>query len=342
MSKARIDVHQHIVPPFWAEALSAHGGDPSGWSSPAWTPENAIDFMDSQRIAMGILSLTAPGVTGWQGAARRDMARRVNEFGAQVVARRPDRFGGFATLPLPDVDGALRELEYAFDTLNADGVVLLSNYAGHYLGDPAFGPLWAELERRSAVVFIHPAKPAIPVIVGMPGPIVDYPFDTTRTAVQLVLNGVITRCPGVEIILSHAGGFLPYAAHRFAELAPTVRTDVPATAELLESFRSFYFDTALSSSPASLLALQSFARPGHILYGSDFPYASASIGASFTAKLDAFENLSREARTAIDNGGARKLLPRLSTDAAGYRVPLYRRPTSATGARERPKHAQEE
>ncbi len=292
MSKGRIDVHQHIVPPFWAEALSAHGGDPSGWSSPAWTPENAIDFMDSQRIAMGILSLTAPGVTGWQGAARRDMARRVNEFGAQVVARRPDRFGGLATLPLPDVDGALRELEYAFDTLNADGVVLLSNYAGHYLGDPAFGPLWAELERRSAVVFIHPAKPAIPVIVGIPG--------------------------------------------------PTVRTDVPATAELLESFRSFYFDTALSSSPASLLALQSFARPGHILYGSDFPYASASIGASFTAKLDAFENLSREARTAIDNGGARKLLPRLSADAAGYRVPLYRRPTSATGARERPKHAQEE
>ncbi len=315
MSTGRIDIHQHIVPPFWAVALSALGGDPSGWSSPAWTPENAIDFMDSQRIAMGILSLTAPGVTGWQGVARRDMARRVNEFGAEVMARRPDRFGGFATLPLPDMDGALRELEYAFDTLNADGVVLLSNYAGHYLGDPAFGPLWAELERRSAVVFIHPAKPAIPIIEGIPGPIVDYPFDTTRTAVQLVLNGVITRCPRVEIILSHAGGFLPFAAHRFAELAPAARTDVPATAELLESFRSFYFDTALSSSPASLLALHSFARPGHILYGSDFPYAPASVAASFTAKLDAFEDLSREARAAIDNGGARKLLPRLRTDS---------------------------
>src|SRR3984893_7231329 len=318
----RIDVHHHLVPPFWAETLSRHGGDPSGWHSPTWSAAGSLAFMDAQRIPPAFSFLTAPSVTGWVGEGRREMARRVNEFGAGLVTRWPDRFGSFATLPLPDVDGALRELEYAFDMLNADGVVLLSNYAGHYLGDPAFGPLWAELERRSAVVFIHPAKPAIPVIVGMPGPIVDYPFDTTRTAVQLVLNGVITRCPGVEIILSHAGGFLPFAAHRFAELAPAVRTDVPATADLLESFRSFYFDTALSSSPASLLALQSFARPGHILYGSDFPYAPAAVGASFTAKLDAFEDLSREARTAIDNGGAHKLLPRLRTDAAGYRVPL--------------------
>src|ERR1700736_2270589 len=311
MSKGRIDIHQHIVPPFWAEALSAHGGDPSGWSSPAWTPENSIDFMDSQRIATAMLSLTAPGVTGWQGAPRRDMARRVNEFGAEVVARRPDRFGSFATLPLPDAEGAVRELEYSFDTLGVDGVVLLSNYAGHYLGDPALGPLWAELERRAAVVFVHPAKPAIPIIEGIPGPIVDYPFDTTRTAVQLVLNGVIARSPRVKIVLPHAGGFLPYAAHRFAELASAMRTDVPATADLLESFRSFYFDTALSSGPASLLALQSFARPGHILYGSDFPYAPASVVASFTAKLDSFEDLARETRAAIDNGGARQLFARL-------------------------------
>src|ERR1700730_16287020 len=307
----RIDVHHHLVPPIWAEALSGHGGDPSGWHSPAWSADSSLAFMDAQRIATAVLSLTAPGVTGWQGAARRDMARRVNEFGAELAARRPDRFGSFATLSLPDVEGAVRELEYALDTLRADGVVLLSNYAGHYLGDAAFGPLWAELDRRAAVVFVHPAKPAIPVIEGIPGPIVDYPFDTTRSAVQLVLNGVIARSPRVTIILSHAGGFLPYAAHRFADVASAVRIDVPATADLLESFRSFYFDPALSSSPASLLALQSFARPGHILYGSDFPYAPASVGASFTAKLDSFEGLSRETRAAIDNGGARELFARL-------------------------------
>jgi predicted TIM-barrel fold metal-dependent hydrolase len=312
----RIDVHQHVVPPFWAGALPAHGGDPSGWNSPEWTPEDAIAFMDSQQIATGVLSVTAPGVVGWQDSSRRDMARRVNEYTGGLVAERPDRFRNFATLPLPDLDGALLELAHAFDTLKADGVVLLSNYEGRYLGDPLFAPLWAELDRRAAVVFVHPAKPAIPVIEGMPGPIVDYPFDTTRAAVQLVLNGVVTRSPRVKIILSHAGGFLPYAAHRFAELAPAVRTDVPATGDLLESFQSFYFDTALASSPASLLALQSFARPGHILYGSDFPYAPTSVVASFTAKLDAFEGLSHEARAAIDNGGAHKLFQRLRADPA--------------------------
>jgi 6-methylsalicylate decarboxylase len=306
----RIDVHHHLVPPFWAEALSGHGGDPSGWHSPAWSADTSLAFMDGQRIATAVLSLTAPGVTGWETASRRVMARRVNEFGAELVARWPDRFGSFATLPLPDVEGALRELEYAFDVLRADGVILLSNYAGHYLGDPAFGPLWAELDRRAAVVFIHPAKPPIPIIEGIPGPIVDYPFDTTRTAVQLVLNGVVARSPRVKIILSHAGGFVPYAAHRFAELAPVVRSDTPPAPELIESFRSFYFDTALSSGPASLLGLQSFARPGHILYGSDFPYAPASVGASFTAQLDTAD-LPSNIRTAINNGGARQIFPRL-------------------------------
>jgi len=311
----RIDVHHHLVPPFWGEALPSHGGDPSGWSTPAWSPDASLAFMDDQQIATAVLSLTAPGVTGWQGPARRNMARRANEFAAGLVAQWPDRFGAFATLPLPDIDTALRELEYAFDALHTDGVVLLSNYGDHYLGDLAFSALWAELDRRQAVVIVHPAKPAISVIEGMPGPIVDYPFDTTRTAVQLVLNGVVARSPRVKIILSHAGGFLPYAAHRFSELASALRTDVPSSADLLESFRSFYFDTTLSSGPEELLALQSFARQGHILYGSDFPYAPAGVAESFTAKLDAFENRSDGERAAINNGGARKLFQRLSADA---------------------------
>jgi 6-methylsalicylate decarboxylase len=305
----RIDVHHHLVPQFWAEALSWHGGDPSGWHSPAWSADTSLAFMDGQRIATAVLSLTAPSVTGWETASRREMARRVNEFSAELVARWPDRFGSFATLPLPDLEGALSELEYAFDVLGADGVVLLSNYAGHYLGDPAFGPLWSELDRRAGVVFIHPAKPQIPIIEDIPGPIVDYPFDTTRTAVQLVLSGVVARSPRVKIILSHAGGFVPYAAHRFAELAPAARPNVPPAPELIESFRSFYLDTALSSCPASLLALQNFARPGHILYGSDFPYAPASVGASFTAKLDSFD-FPRDVRAAINNGGARQIFAR--------------------------------
>jgi len=157
MSSAhRIDVHQHVVPPFYAEALASHGGDPSGSITPDWSPQSALDFMDSQQIATGILSVSTPSVVGWAQTERREMARRINEYTADLVADRPGRFGSFATLPLPDVGGAIEELRYALDTLHADGIVLMASYAGKYLGDPAFEPLWAELDRRHAIVFEHP------------------------------------------------------------------------------------------------------------------------------------------------------------------------------------------
>src|ERR1700704_5074515 len=192
----RIDVHQHVVPPFWTEALPSHGGDPSGARAgdasspviPQWSSESAIAFMDSQEIATSILSLTSPGIVRWQEGERREMARRVNDYTADLVAKRPDRFGNFATLPLPDVDGALSELDYALGTLRADGVILLGNYSEKYLGDVAFEPLWAELDRRQAIVFLHPGLP-LPPAAGVAGPLVDYPFDTTRTAGQLLRNG---------------------------------------------------------------------------------------------------------------------------------------------------------
>jgi 6-methylsalicylate decarboxylase len=307
----RIDVHQHVVPPFWAAALPAHGGDPSGWGSPTWSPESALAFMDSLEIRTGVLSLTAPGVQGWNGQAKRDMARQVNEYVAGLVAKWPTRFGNFATLPLPDVDGTLAEIDHAFDTLKADGVVLLSNYGGVYLGDAVFEPVWAELDRRRAVVFIHPAKPAIDAVPGMPGPLLDYPFDTTRTALQLVLNGVIARYPNVRIILSHAGGFLPYTAYRFAELAPGVRNDVPNRDGLLDLLRTFYFDTALSA-PSALPSLTAFAQPDRVLYGSDFPYAPPAVSTAFTQAQDAYAALGTDRHAAINQANALPLFPRLA------------------------------
>jgi 6-methylsalicylate decarboxylase len=315
----RIDIHQHVIPPFWAKALSNHGGDPSGPRSgdpsstvlPQWSPESAIDLMDSQEIATGILSLTAPGIVGWQESERPEMARRVNEYTADLVAKRPDRFGNFATLPLPDVEGALSELEYALDTLHADGVILLGNYAEKYLGDATFEPLWAELNRREAVVFVHPGLP-LPPAAGLAGPLVDYPFDTTRTAVQLVLNGIVDRYPGARIILAHAGGFVPYASHRFAELAHVFRPDAAKPSDILASFRRYYFDTALSSSPAALPSLKAFAEDGRILFGTDFPFAPADVVASFTAKLDAYGGLTSDEHRAISHGNAWTLFPRLA------------------------------
>jgi predicted TIM-barrel fold metal-dependent hydrolase len=307
----RIDVHQHVVPTFWAKELPTHGGDPSGTVIPQWSPQSAIDLMDSQEIATGILSLTAPGVARWHKMERRKMARRVNEYAADLVAKRPHRFGNFATLPLPDVDGAVRELEYALDTLRADGVILLANYGQKYLGDAAFEPLWAALHRRQAVVFVHPRQPPLPTVEGVAGPLVDYPFDTTRTAVQLVLNGIIGRYPGMHIILAHAGGFLPYASHRFAELARVFRPDAAKPADILASFQRFYFDTALSSGAAALPSLKAFAGSNRILFGSDFPYVSPGIVASFTGKLDDYGDLTVDEHRAISHGNAWTLFPRL-------------------------------
>ncbi|MDQ0837031.1 amidohydrolase family protein [Sphingomonas faeni] len=307
---SRIDVHQHIVPPFWAKALPAHGGDPSGTVAPDWSPETAIAFMDSQQIATGILSLTAPGVVQWPTTERREMARRVNEYTANVVSVRPGRFGNFATLPLPDVEGALLELDYALDTLHADGVILLANVGGQYLGDPAFEPLWAELDRRHALVFIHPGQPPLQTIHGVAGPLVDYPFDTTRAAVQLVLNGVVDRYPNVSIILAHAGGFLPYASHRFAELAQVFRPELDDPTALLKGLQSFYFDTALSSGDAVFPTLKAFAGD-RILFGSDFPYAPAHVASCFTDKLDAYAGFTPAQRSMINRGKALELLPRL-------------------------------
>ncbi|WP_279626889.1 amidohydrolase family protein [Burkholderia lata] len=308
----RIDVHQHVVPPFWADKLATHGGDPSGTVIPDWSPQSAIEMMDQQGIATGILSLTAPSVVGWQQLERRTMAHRVNEYTAELVEKHPTRFGNFATLPLPDVDGALLELEYALDVLHADGVILLANYAGRYLGDPAFEPVLAELARRRAVVFVHPGQPPLPTIGGVAGPLVDYPFDTTRTAVQLVLNGTVERHAGTRIILAHAGGFLPYASFRFAELARVFDAGAAGPDTILEKFRGFYFDTALSASPATLTALKTFAGSERILFGSDFPYVSKEISGAFTHRLDGYTGLTPDERAAINHGNALQLFPRLA------------------------------
>ncbi|WP_409180880.1 amidohydrolase family protein [Amycolatopsis sp. VS8301801F10] len=309
--RERIDVHTHLVPPFWGEALARHGGDPSGWSLPPWTPDDHLEFMDANGIATSVLSLTAPGVTGWSGPARRETARRVNEYTAELVRERPDRFGLFATVPLPDVEGAVAEVDHAFGALRADGVVLLSNYDGTYLGDDRYAPLWAALDRHRAVVFVHPAHPQVPLLPGIPGPLVDYPFDTTRNAVHMVFHGVPERYPDVRIILSHAGGFVPFAALRFCQIQAALEPAGPTAEDLLARFRGFYWDTALSSGEYAFGALARFADPARILYGSDFPYAPPEVGTRFTEILDSESGLTPEQSRAIDSGNARALFPRL-------------------------------
>ena len=241
------------------------------------------------------------------------MARSVNEYCAEMVAAHPGRFGFLATLTLPDLDGALAELDHAYTHLGADGVVLLANVEGIYLGDPRFDPLFDELERRQATVFVHPSLlPAAEPLEGIPPFVVDFLLDTTRAAVRLCTSGTMQRCPNIKVILSHAGGFLPYAASRVI-----TTTALPARAagiDIAASLRRFYFDTALSSSPYALPALLAFAEPGHITFGTDWPYAAERAAESYIGMYQKFE-LDSAIRHSIDRGAAEALFPRFAEPA---------------------------
>jgi predicted TIM-barrel fold metal-dependent hydrolase len=239
----------------------------------------------------------------------RTWARRVNEFSAQVAADHPGRFGFFATLTLPDLDGALEEARYALDVLNASGVILLANTHGTYLGDPSHEPLLEELGRRHAVVFVHPSELPCAAVPGIPTFAADFLLDTTRAAYQLVAHGCVRRHPELRIILSHAGGFVPYASHRMA-IAIAEQLG-PKLDDVLNDFRSFYFDTALSGSPAALPSLLAFAKPDHVLFGSDWPFAPEAAVGYFTYQLDAYAALDGIAREALDRGNASRLFPHL-------------------------------
>jgi predicted TIM-barrel fold metal-dependent hydrolase len=306
----RIDVHQHILPPGYASWLRALGVDAAGGRAlPDWSVEEALALMDAQGIAKAIVSVSTPGVHPDPGkrddAAGRAMAREVNEFAARLARDHPERFGFFATLTLPDVEGALAESAYAFDTLGAAGVVLLASTHGEYVGAPEHEALFAELERRRAVVFVHPNVPTGPRVPGIPPFAADFLLDTTRAAYRLVQNGVVHRFPNLKLILSHAGGFVPYASHRLAiALAAEGKRALP---ELLEDLRSFYFDTAISGTPAALPSLLAFAKPGHVLFGSDWPFLPAFAVAHFTGMLDGYAALDAAGHAAIDHENASAL-----------------------------------
>ncbi|WP_424216115.1 amidohydrolase family protein (plasmid) [Streptomyces sp. BI20] len=286
-----IDVHHHVVPPAYRRHLRELGIDSGGVPVAPWSPEAALAVMDRAGIDSALLSVSAPGVNlpGREGEAAR-LARLVNEYAAGVRESRPDRFGFLASLPLAEGMGAARrELEHALGTLGADGVMLMSNHLGVYLGDELFRPLWAALDEHAATVLVHPIRTSALMVPGIPYPMVDFPHDTTRTAVHMALNRVLSTHPRVRVILAHGGGHLPYAVARFAALAP-IMAEPRVTAETLtEELRAFRFDTALVG-PEALRTLLAFARPGHVVYGSDWPYLPDSVGAEFRTVLALHES----------------------------------------------------
>lgn len=251
--------------------------------------------MERIGVTKAILSLTAPGaVIAPTTQKRRELARKCNEFAAAKRDEDPQRWGFFAALPcLLDTEGALAEIQYALDVLKAEGVTLFTRYGpgSQYLGSPEFKPIWEELNSRKAVVFIHPTHPAdtTPVNPLLPQPLIDYPHETTRTAVDMIITNTKRRYPDCKVILSHAGGTLPYLITRVAtvsrEAAATARMYGKTSEEIMEDFRSFYFDLALSSSEAVLKLVLDLAPHDHILYGKAFSMVRASVVANILCRF---------------------------------------------------------
>ncbi|BBZ09938.1 amidohydrolase family protein [Mycobacterium branderi] len=314
----RIDTHHHLIPPDYRKALQKAGIDEAGGRAlPDWTAEAALQTMAELDIATAILSVSTPGTTFLPGSAdAASLARDLNDYTVELVAAQRDRFGFFATVPMPHIDESVTETVRALDELKADGVVLLANNAGTYLGQDGQDPLFAALDARSAVVFIHPADLPGPTVAGISPFAADFLLDTTRAAYLLVRNGIRRRYPNIRFILSHAGGFVPYASHRMA-LAITADTGA-SPADCLDDFSSFYFDTALSSSAAALPTLLAFAKPGHITFGSDWPFAPVAAGKLFAAGLETYPGLDSGSRNAIERTNALALFPRLG--AAPQRI----------------------
>jgi 6-methylsalicylate decarboxylase len=306
----RIDTHHHMIPPEYRNALQKAGiAAAGGRGLPEWSVEASLATMAELDVAAAALSVSTPGTTFLSAAAdAAALARDVNDYSAELVAAHRDRFGFFATVPMPHVDLAVAESVRALDELGADGVVLLANNAGTYLGQDGQEDLFAALDARSAVVFIHPHELPSPTVPGISPFATDFLLDTTRAAYLLVRNGIRHRFPSIRFILSHAGGFVPYASHRMAVAITGEIGRSPA--DSLDEFSSFYFDTALSSSAAALPTLLAFAKPGHITFGSDFPFAPVAASKLFAAGLETYAGLDASTRDAIDRTNALALFPR--------------------------------
>jgi predicted TIM-barrel fold metal-dependent hydrolase len=308
-----IDVHHHFLPyNYMAEEQNRLPSHLHGATSVDrllnWNPEQALESMDQNGIERAIGSPSMPGVWFGDTTASRRLSRVWNEAVAQVIQRYPDRFGFFGVVAPPDTDGAIEEIGYALDRLSADGIALVSNYSGKGLGDPAFTPVLEELNRRAAVVYVHPtvAPCCAALTPGLRPSIIEYPADTTRTITSLLMSGTLARLGNIRWIFSHGGGTLPFLAHRIGEIArsnPEVGRGHPEGIEGL--LRQVYCDTAAATGAPQLAAITAFFPSSHILYGSDYPFVSTSQA---IADIDRYQ-MSPQLRDDIYRNNALRLLP---------------------------------
>jgi len=304
---ATIDVHHHYVPP----QIIAQGPPVAARAAvDGWSPARAIEDMDKAGVRLSMLSYSSPYL--WHAGVEpgRRLARLCNDYSATLAKDHPGRFGVFAGLPdLTDTEGCLKEMEYALGDLGADGVTVMTGYGDKWLGDPAFDPVWRELDRRKAVVFVHPRIPGCcaATLPDTSPAYAELPFDTARAGLNLWRTGTAARFPNIRLILSHGGGALPMIADRIDKMGRPGSAQGELVHDGNATFRKFYYDTATVGNSPALAAVMAIAGPQHVLYGSDYPYAPMDRGVHdlVTAKLPA------KVAMAIHRGNAQALMPRL-------------------------------
>ena len=311
-----IDVHSQFLPRGYTAAMAAASlTHPDGFPTPPWSEAAALALMDEQHIAASVLSLSSPGLAFAPAGRAADLARAVNDEAAALVGRHPRRFGALGFLPLPNIDASLSEIDRIYDDLGLDGVGLLTNYGGVYLGDSQFEPVFAALNRRRAVVQIHPTSPPAPtsLALGFPAPMLEFPFDTLRAVANLLRADTLARHPALTIILTHAGGALPFLAPRLAPfLNPKSLPDPAVAAERLTQMRGFYLDLTAACHPSAFAALAAFIPASRLMLGFDHPFMPAAAIAPAQRALATFTEFDDDERAAIREGTARRLFPRLS------------------------------
>jgi predicted TIM-barrel fold metal-dependent hydrolase len=311
-SARRIDFHFHLIPKFYQDAAYESGTGPAIGRYPDWSPERALEVMDAHSIEVALTSLAQPGVQFGDPERARALARRCNDYAAELAARWPRRFGGFAVVPMWDRRHAIDEIGYALDRLKLQGVCLFASYGEKFLGDPHFDPVLEALNGRDAVVFVHPALHPSSSKLDLPWPgfIMEYLFDTTRTAVNLVFSGALERFPRIRFVLAHAGGLIPYFAWRLS-VSPMIDARMPQIPpdQIFARLRQFWFDIALSPAPQTIACLAGIASPERIVFGSDWPFANAKVVAEALKTYEMSAPVTDHERLAIDRANALALFP---------------------------------
>jgi predicted TIM-barrel fold metal-dependent hydrolase len=302
----RIDVHHHFVPPLYKAEMNKKR--PMQPCMQQWTVQGSVEDMDKAGTALAMVSITTPGLHFGNAEEARRLTRICNDYAMEMIRDYPGRFGLFAALPWPDVEGSLREVAYALDTLKADGIGLYTSYGSTWLGHPDFAPLFEELNRRKAIVYTHPVcAPCVrDLIPEVNESVVEYGTDTTRAIVSLLATGSAARYPDIRWIFSHAGGTMPFLIERLVSLSriPSVAAKLPHG--LMHELQRFYYDTAQASNPSALGCLKTVVPISQIVFGTDYPYRFAGEHVEGIARC----GFSAAERRQIDRDNALRLLPR--------------------------------